>query len=167
MQLVPERTFVLPEVRYPLDQWTLLVDSTINSKDSLEYVYNLLMEYPGMVLELNSHTDSRGSNNYNRMLSDNRAKACYKYLVEEKGIDPRRIVPVGRGEDIPQTIVVDGKNVVLTEAYINQFKKDKKEFERLHQLNRRTDARVLSMEFDPQTAPPANPNYLIFVKPVK
>lgn len=167
MQLVPERTFVLPEVRYPLDQWTLLVDSTINSKDSLEYVYNLLTEYPGMVLELNSHTDSRGSNNYNRMLSDNRAKACYKYLVEEKGIDPRRIVPVGRGEDIPQTIEVDGKKVVLTEAYINQFKKDKREFERLHQLNRRTDARVLSMEFDPQTAPPANPNYLIFVKPVK
>lgn len=166
MQMVPIRTFTLPEVRYPLDQWTLLVDSTINSKDSLEYVYNLLIEYPGMVLELNSHTDSRGSDKYNLVLSDNRAKACYKYLVEEKGIDPRRIVPIGRGETIPQTIEKDGKEVKLTEAYINQFKKnDPKEFERLHQLNRRTDARVITMEFDPNTAPPANPEYLNFRKP--
>lgn len=167
MELVPERSFTLPEVRYPLDKWDLLVDSTINSQDSLDYVYDLLTEYPGMVLELNSHTDSRGSANHNRVLADNRAKACYKYLVEEKGIDPRRIVPIGKGEDIPQTIEVDGKEIRLTEAYINQFKtKDKKEFERLHQLNRRTDAKVLSMDFDPNTAPPANPNYLKYTTPL-
>lgn len=165
MQLVPIRTFTLPEVRYPLDEWTLLVDSTINSKDSLEYVYNLLIEYPGMVLQLNSHTDSRGSDKYNQVLSENRAKACYKYLVEEKGIDPRRIVPVGKGEYEPQTIVVNGKEVKLTEAYINKFKADKAEFERLHQLNRRTDAKVLTMEFDPNTAPPAKAEFLIFRKP--
>jgi hypothetical protein len=76
-------------------------------------------------------------------------------------------VPIGRGESVPQTIIVDGKEVKLTEAYINQFKKtNKAEFERLHQLNRRTDARVLSMEFDPATAPPANPNYLKFTVPL-
>jgi outer membrane protein OmpA-like peptidoglycan-associated protein len=166
MQLVPDRTFVLPEVRYPLDKWDLLVDGTINSRDSLNFVYDLLTEYPGMVLELNSHTDARGSDNHNKYLSDNRAKECYKYLIE-KGIDPRRIVPIGRGESVPQTIIVDGKEVKLTEAYINQFKKtNKAEFERLHQLNRRTDARVLSMEFDPATAPPANPNYLKFTVPL-
>lgn len=163
MEMVPEKVFRLPEVRYPLSKWDLLVDSTINSKDSLEYVYHLLTEYPGMVLELNSHTDSRGSDNLNRVLSDNRAKACYKYLVEEKGIDPRRIVPIGRGEDLPQTIEENGKTIKLTEAYINQFKKSNPtEFERLHQLNRRTDARVLSMEFDPDTAPAAKPEYLQF-----
>lgn len=167
MQLVPERTFVLPEVRYPLDKWDLLVDSTINSQDSLEYVYELLTEYPGMVLELNSHTDARGSEAHNRVLSDNRAKACYKYLVEKKGIDPRRIVPIGRGEGVPRTISIDGKETVLTEAYINQFKKtNKAEFERLHQLNRRTDARVLSMEFDPATAPASNPKYLQYTTPL-
>lgn len=167
MELVPERTFVLPEVRYPLDKWDLLVDETINSRDSLEYVYDLLMEYPGMILELNSHTDARGTANHNRVLADNRAKACYKYLVEEKGIDPRRIVPIGRGEDMPRTIDIDGKPVVLTEKYINQFKtKDKVEFERLHQLNRRTDARVISMDFDPDTAPPANPNYTKYTIPL-
>lgn len=164
MQMVPDRVFRLPEVRYPLAQWTLLVDSTINSKDSLAYVYELLTEYPGMVLELNSHTDSRGSNNMNRVLSDNRAKECYKYLVEEKGIDPRRIIPIGRGEDKPAEIEENGKKIILTEAYINQFKKtNPKEFERLHQLNRRTDARVLSMDFDPETAPPAPAIYTKFL----
>lgn len=175
MQMVPDRVFRLPEVRYPFNQWTLLVDSTISSKDSLNYVYDLLTEYPGMVLQLNSHTDSRGNDKYNQVLSENRAKACYKYLVEEKGIDPRRIVPVGKGESVPQRLtdavtgqpVLDaaGKQIVLTEAYINSFKKSNpKEFERLHQLNRRTDAQVLSMEFDPATAPPAPASYLQFQK---
>ncbi len=175
MQMVPNRTFRLPEVRYPFNQWSLLVDSTINSKDSLNYVFDLLNEYPGMVLQLNSHTDSRGNDKYNQVLSENRAKACYKYLVEEKGIDPRRIVPVGRGESMPQLLtdattgapVLDaaGKQIVLTEAYINSFKKtNPKEFERLHQLNRRTDAKVLTMEFDPATTPVAPVIYTQFQK---
>lgn len=164
MVMVPERTFRLPEVRYPLAQWTLLVDSTINSKDSLNYVYQLLEDFPDMILELNSHTDSRGSGNLNRVLSDNRAKECYRYLVEEKGIDPRRIVPIGRGEDKPAEIEVGGKTITLTEAYINQFKKSNPtEFERLHQLNRRTDARVISMDFDPETAAPAPEKYKKFL----
>lgn len=177
MLLLPKKPIRLPEVRYPLSQWTLLVDSTINSKDSLLYVYNLLTEYPGMVLELSSHTDARGTDNSNQVLSENRAKACYKYLVEEKGIDPRRIVPVGKGEREPKTIWKSGETykteepkdlagwekIVLTEAYINQFKKtDKRKFDMLHQYNRRTEGKILSMDFDPKTAPVASPEFLIF-----
>ena len=181
MYLLRKKPIRLPEVRYPLAKWDLLVDSTINSKDSLLFVYNLLTEYPNMVLELSSHTDSRGGNIYNQALSDNRAKACYKYLVEEKGIDPRRIVPVGKGENEPRTIYKkDGKymetepadmagveTIRLTEAYINGFKaKDKKTFELLHQYNRRTEGRVISLDFDPATAPPANPDYMKFRIPL-
>ena len=177
MLLLPKKPIRLPEVRYPLSQWTLLVDSTINSKDSLLYVYNLLTEYPGMVLELSSHTDARGTDNSNQVLSENRAKACYKYLVEEKGIDPRRIVPVGKGEREPKTIYKNGETyrteepvdmagwekIVLTEAYINQFKKtDKRKFDMLHQFNRRTEGKIITMDFDPKTAPVANPDFLIF-----
>ncbi len=176
MALLPIKPINLPEVRYPLAQWTLLVDSTINSKDSLMFVYNLLQEYPGLVLELSSHTDSRDTDKRNQVLSENRAKMCYKFLVEEKGIDPRRIVPVGKGEAVPRTIYKKGdeylekeptdmtgvEKIVLTEAYINQFKgKDKVLFEKLHQYNRRTEGKVLSMKFDVNSAP-ANPNYLIF-----
>lgn len=178
MALLPKKPIRLPEVRYPLNQWTLLVDSTINSPDSLLFVFNLLNEYPGMLLELSSHTDSRGKNEANQKLSENRAKACYKYLVEEKGVDPRRIVPVGKGEMEPRTIWKKGEEylvsqpndmegvetVVLTEEYINKFKADKLLFERLHQFNRRTEGRVINMDFDPATAPAANPEYLQFVK---
>ncbi|MBI3238013.1 MAG: OmpA family protein, partial [Flavobacteriia bacterium] len=109
MALIPEKPIRLPEVRYPLSQWSLLVDSTINSKDSLQFVYDLLTEYPGMVLELSSHTDARGTDNSNQVLSENRAKACYKYLVEERGVDPRRIVPVGKGEREPKTVYKKGE----------------------------------------------------------
>lgn len=177
MALIPIKPIRLPEVRYPLSQWSLLVDSTINSKDSLIFVFNLLEEYPGMVLELSSHTDARGTNNSNQVLSENRAKQCYKYLVEEKKIDPRRIVPVGKGEIEPRTIWMKNGQIIetepkdmagvqaikLTEEYINTFKTtDKKMFERLHQYNRRTEGRVLSLEFDPKTAAASNPDFLIF-----
>jgi outer membrane protein OmpA-like peptidoglycan-associated protein/tetratricopeptide (TPR) repeat protein len=179
MALLPKKPIRLPEVRYPLNQWTLLVDSTINSPDSLLFVYNLLQEYPEMVLELSSHTDSRGKNEANQKLSENRAKACYKYLVEQKGVDPRRIVPVGKGEIEPRTIWKKGmeylssqpvdmtgvESVPLVEAYINQFKKTNIAlYERLHQLNRRTEGKVLRMDFDPAKAPVADPKLLQFVK---
>ena len=178
LEMIPEGSFRLPEVRYPFNQWSLLVDSTFNSKDSLMYVYNLLMEYPTMVLELSSHTDARGDNEYNRRLADNRAHQCYIFLIDEKGIDPRRIVPIGRGEMQPRTVYKKGtewfesapedmtgvETIILTEAYINKFKADKVLFEKLHQFNRRTEARVITMEFDSTTAPPAPTSYKEFVK---
>ncbi len=169
----------LPEVRYPYGKWELLVDETINSTDSLLYVYELMVEFPELVLELSSHTDSRGSSTLNKKLSENRARACYKYLVEEKGIDPRRIVPVGKGESNPKMVWKKGdkyftsqpidmtgvEKVVLTERYINQFKRtDTELFEMLHQLNRRTEGRVLGLNFDSETAPAANPKLLEYVK---
>ncbi|AEA44085.1 OmpA family protein [Fluviicola taffensis] len=183
MGLFPKaRPIRLPEVRYPLAKWDLLVDSTINSKDSLIYVYDLLIANPGLVLELSSHTDPRGNDVYNQVLSENRAKACYKYLVEEKGVDPRRIIPVGKGEREPRTVyLLAGKYlesepkdaegnpipgaqvIVLKEAYMNQFKKtNKKLFDQLQQFNRRTEGKVVTLEFDATNALPANPDFLIF-----
>lgn len=181
MGLLPIKPIRLPEVRYALGSYELLVDSSINSKDSLLFVYDLLNEFPGLVLELSSHTDPRGSDAANQQLSENRAKSCYKFLVEEKGVDPRRIVPVGKGEREPRTIYLyngqyvelepkgeDGKTaqgaqaIILTEAYMNQFKKDKKLFEVLQQYNRRTEGKVITLTFDPASAPAANPDYLIY-----
>ncbi|PIE87189.1 MAG: hypothetical protein CSA03_01485 [Bacteroidetes bacterium] len=175
MGLFPKRPIRLPEVRYKLNKWEFINDSTCMSKDSLEFVYNLLKDRPELVLELSSHTDSRGRNDRNQILSENRARACYKYLVEERGIDPRRIVPVGKGEENPRTVYLlegkyyasqtsGGEPVVLKESYINGFKRSDRElFERLHTMNRRTEGAVLSLDFDPETAPPANPNYLEYL----
>lgn len=169
----------LPEVRYPLNKWSLLSDETINSQDSLLFVYNLLVEFPNLVLELSSHTDSRGSSKMNQKLSENRARACYKYLVEEKGIDPRRITPVGKGENQPKTVYQQGDEffvskpenmsgvieVQLTEALINKYKRrNPKLFKQLHQFNRRTEGRVLSLEFDSKTTSSADPKLLEYIK---
>lgn len=177
MGLFPKRPIRLPEVRYIVNTWTLINDETITSNDSLLTVYNLLMDRPELVLELSSHTDSRGSNVKNQTLSENRARRCYKYLVEEKGIDPRRIVPVGKGEESPRVVYLQDGNyfvkkpssgvfeeITLTETYINQFKTtDKAKFEMLHTLNRRTEGAVKSLEFDPATAPAADTKYLEYL----
>lgn len=178
MALLPKTPIRLPEVRYPLDRWELLVDSTINSPDSLQFVYDLLEEYPNMVLELSSHTDARGKDARNQKLSENRARACYIYLVKEKGVDPRRIVPVGKGEAEPRKVWKKGdkylvvkpadmtgvEELILKEEYINDYKsKDPQMFKLLHQFNRRTEGRVLNMDFDPATAPAADPKLLEYI----
>ena len=115
-----------------------------------------------------SHTDSRSSAKYNQVLSENRAKAVYKFLVEEKGIDARRIQPIGKGEAEPASWVDEnGETVELTERYINKFRSaDKAKFEKLHQINRRTSARITSQDFDPNTAGSANPEWMEF-KPLR
>jgi peptidoglycan-associated lipoprotein len=150
MALLPKTPIRLPEVRYALGSYELLVDSTINSKDSLNFVFNLLEEYPGMILELSSHTDARGTDKANQLLSEMRAKECVKYLVEEKGVDSTRLVPVGKGEREPATWIdpETEESVKLVESLINQYKKDNKvQFEYLHQLNRRTEGRVLTLDY--------------------
>ncbi len=182
--MLPIKPIHLPEVRYPLGKWDLLVDSTINSKDSLEFVYNLLKDNPKLVLELSSHTDSRGSVTSNQVLSENRAHQCYVYLVQERGVDPRRIVPVGKGENEPRIIFRNGEEyavkpprdedgnllagwveVALTEKLINSYQKTNKAmFDRLHQYNRRTEGKVISTEFNVDTAPAAPASYMEFKK---
>jgi len=58
-------------------------------------------EYPELVIEIGSHTDIRGSNEYNEGLSQRRAKSTYDYLIS-KGISPNRIKAYkGYGETKP------------------------------------------------------------------
>jgi peptidoglycan-associated lipoprotein len=164
-----------PEVRYPLDQWSFINDATCMSTDSLKFLENLLKDNPSLVIELYSHTDARDTEIHNQALSENRAKAVYVYLVDQKGIDPRRIKPIGKGEAEPAKWVDEkGVEQVLTETYINQFKAtDKPKYEKLHQINRRTTVKVvmqagtdIPVEFDAATAPPADPKYKVFTNPL-
>lgn len=141
----------LPEIRSVFSSYELLVNDEVNSKDSLKFVFDLLVEYPGMVLELSSHTDSRGSDKANQELSEKRAQECVKYLVEEKGVNPNRLIAVGKGEMEPATWVdpETGEKITLSESFINGFKtKDKDKYEYFHSLNRRTEGRVVSMDYE-------------------
>jgi peptidoglycan-associated lipoprotein len=149
-----EKPIRLPEVRYPLGKATLLVDSTFNSKDSLNFLYEVMIDNPNIVVKLLSHTDARGSNSANLALSKRRAQSCVDYLVNEKGLPADRFVPTGAGETSPTSIndidPISGDTtvIVLTEKYINQFKKtDKARFDMLHQKNRRTEGEIISTDY--------------------
>lgn len=151
----------LPEVRYALGSDVLLVDSTINSKDSLNYLYNVMTDNPNIVVKLLSHTDSRGRDASNQALSQRRAQSCINYLVDEKGMPADRFVAKGAGERMPTSIDEidpvsgDTTTIVLTEKYINQFKTtDKVKFEMLHQKNRRTEGEVIGTDYVPKAEAP-------------
>ncbi len=63
-------------------------------------VAQLLMASPGFVVELQGHTDSLGSAEYNRQLSYRRANAVRAFLMKE-GVDPARLRAKGFGPDRP------------------------------------------------------------------
>jgi outer membrane protein OmpA-like peptidoglycan-associated protein len=98
------------------------------AKDELEKVVKLMNEYPKMVIEAGSHTDSRGIPGYNMWLSDRRAKSTVDYIIG-RGIAPNRITGKGFGE----TQLVNGctDDVECTEAQ--------------HEKNRRTEFVIVRM----------------------
>ena len=65
----------------------------------LESIVMVMSNHPELSIKIESHTDSRGPRDYNRKLSDRRAKSTKEYLVS-RGIDKGRIVSaIGFGED--------------------------------------------------------------------
>ncbi len=66
----------------------------------LDRVVAILNEYPNMKIQINSHTDSDGTEEYNKDLSQRRAQSVVDYL-KSKGIDPKRLVAKGFGESEP------------------------------------------------------------------
>lgn len=60
------------------------------SMQQLDSIYIILTENPKATLQISGYTDGRGSEKYNKLLSDKRAKSCADYLIQ-KGLDPARI----------------------------------------------------------------------------
>lgn len=58
-------------------------------------------KYPGYSISVEGHTDSVGTDKYNQALSERRAAAVKKYLVENAAATPDKIKPVGYGETRP------------------------------------------------------------------
>lgn len=73
---------------------------TPESESILMKAYNTLKNNPEIEVEISGHTDSRGSNSSNQILSQERANSVKDWLVS-KGIDPSRITAVGYGEEMP------------------------------------------------------------------
>ncbi|MFK7933598.1 MAG: OmpA family protein [Saprospiraceae bacterium] len=120
------QTFTLRNIYYDFDKYHIRTDAS----DELEYLVALLNTYPSMEIAMTSHTDSRGSDRYNRWLSNRRAQSARRYLVE-RGIESYRIHSAkGLGE------------YQLVNHCNDAVECDEVE----HQENRRTEIRIVQMQ---------------------
>jgi outer membrane protein OmpA-like peptidoglycan-associated protein len=70
------------------------------AREKLARVSGILSSHPGLKLEVEGHTDSVGTEEYNQQLSERRAEAVRSYLVQQR-IDPGSVVTLGHGESQP------------------------------------------------------------------
>ena len=99
-----------------------------DAKPSLNRLFDLMQQNPNISIQINSHTDCRGSDAYNMKLSDARAASVVRFLIE-KGVDAARMKSKGYGESAPIEQCADCKK--CTEAQ--------------YQANRRTEFQILKM----------------------
>ncbi|MDX6181877.1 OmpA family protein [Flavobacterium sp. Fl-77] len=92
------------------------------SKVVLGRVVALMKKYPDMIIEIGSHTDSRGNAKFNEDLSQKRASSTRAFLIES-GINAKRVIAKGYGESVP----------------IIKCKTDEACSEEEHELNRRSE----------------------------
>jgi peptidoglycan-associated lipoprotein len=97
------------------------------AKSALDYIYGVMVNHPDIVIELGSHTDSRGADTYNMNLSQKRAESARAYLTA-KGITGDRIIAKGYGET----------------QLINQCSNGVQCTDEEHQANRRTEFKIIS-----------------------
>jgi outer membrane protein OmpA-like peptidoglycan-associated protein len=87
---------VLKNIFFDTDKYDLKSESTTE----LEKLLNLLNKNPKIKIQISGHTDNVGEDKYNQILSENRAKAVYDYLITN-GIAKERLTYMGYGEAVP------------------------------------------------------------------
>lgn len=140
---------VVENIFYDFDKATLRPES----KEALDELAVMLEDNPNVAIEMGSHTDRKGSDEYNLDLSDRRAKSVVDYLLA-KGINPSRLTYTGYGESQPKTVTKRinkeypqfEEGVVLTEEYIGTLTPEDQEA--ADQINRRTEFRVTAIDTD-------------------
>ncbi|NMH88456.1 OmpA family protein [Flavivirga algicola] len=112
-------------IYFNLDKSYIRHDASVE----LNKIVLLMMQYPNMVIKIESHTDSRNTDAYNLDLSDRRAKSTRDYIISQ-GIEASRIESAkGYGES----------------QLINDCKDDVNCSEEVHQENRRSEFIIIKM----------------------
>lgn len=123
-----ERDFInLDLILYDYDKYNLRPISKVE----LDKLVGYMKKHPGMKVELSSHTDCRGTAEYNEQLSQNRSNSCVNYIIS-KGIASELIIAKGYGEYRLKNRCADGVECNEEE----------------HQQNRRTELHILLNEGD-------------------
>lgn len=140
---------VVENIFYDFDKASLRPES----KEALDEIVVMLNENPHVSIEMGSHTDRKGSDEYNIALSERRAQSVIDYLINA-GIDEERLSPKGYGESVPKTVTKRinrdypqfEEGTVLTEEFILTLSPEDQEA--ADQINRRTEFQVLSIEYN-------------------
>lgn len=140
---------VVDNIFYDFDKATLRPES----KAALDELAVILRENPNVTIEMASHTDRKGSDEYNIDLSSRRARSVIDYLISV-GIAADRLQSQGYGESRPKTITKKlareypqfKEGDVLTEDYILALPEES-DREAADQINRRTEFQVLSIDY--------------------
>ncbi len=128
LDVIPGEDVVIEGIEYDLNKATLRP----KSMEILDKIYDYLILNDNFSIEINAHTDTRGSDKANQILSQARAQSCVDYLIS-KGIAKERLLPTGYGEKKP----------LISDAEIAKLVPKSPEFEAAHQKNRRTAFRVM------------------------
>ncbi len=100
-------------------------------QDEMDTVIALMLKYEELIVKVEGHTDSKGSDSYNVALSDRRAKAAKGYIVEQ-GIDAERILTQGYGETKP---IAPNENPDGSDNEAGRAKNRRVEFKLLNDVN--------------------------------
>ncbi|HIB38336.1 OmpA family protein [Mesonia sp.] len=119
----------LDPIYFDLDKSNIRSDAAVE----LQKVLAVLKKYPSMKIDIRSHSDSRGKDQYNLHLSDKRAKSTAQYLIDN-GISASRVSGKGYGET--QLINDCANGVDCTEEE--------------HSLNRRSEFIILNENQTPE-----------------
>lgn len=120
-EIVIDKPIVLENIYYDYNMYNIREDAALE----LNKLVKLLKDNPTIHIEMGSHTDARGTEEYNRVLSDKRALSAVNYLIAS-GISSERLTWKGYGESVPR----------------NHCTNDVECTEEEHQLNRRTEFKV-------------------------
>ena len=146
-----DQVIEIENIFYDFARWDLRPESMV----SLDNLVETLNDNPNITIELRSHTDSRGTDEDNQVLSQRRAQSVVDYLIS-KGISADRLEARGYGETEPKVVDEDiaeqypflEAGQTLTEEFIESLPEDQKE--QAHQVNRRTEFKVLRTDYIPR-----------------
>ena len=139
---------VVENIFYDFDKATLRPES----KKALDEMAQMLKDNPHVAIEMASHTDRKGSDEYNMRLSQRRAQSVVDYLIEA-GVEKERLQPHGYGESRPKTVTKRIAKLypqfkegdVLNEEFVGNLSPEDQEA--ADQVNRRTEFQVLTVEY--------------------
>ena len=112
---------LLANVFYEVDSWDIKKESL----SELDNLVTLLSENKNLAMEIGGYTDSTGSDQYNKVLSEKRAMSVVNYLIK-KGVSSDRLKFMGYGNTSPlgDNVTIEGRKLNRrTEAKIIELKK--------------------------------------------